>query len=102
MDRNPEPRFYTLKEVAQIFRSSVITIRRLVKEGILPFVQLSGPKGQIRIPKKVVDDMVLDAIANAKKTGETQADELRTPIPGKKPNWLQKGTPPHTKQEGGK
>lgn len=96
MDRNPNKLFYTLEEFAEILRSSVVKIRRLVKNGTLPFLQPSGPKGQILIPQKALDDLISRAY---EKSSEILSEKAQDKIPGRPSKFRSDGTMSNKKCE---
>lgn len=50
------PILYTLREVAQLFRCSTRTVRRMVERGELP--RADGPPGKILIPASAVAERI--------------------------------------------
>jgi excisionase family DNA binding protein len=51
-----EPRFYTPAEAAIELKSNVVAVRRLMRAGKLPYVEIS--KKTRRIPRESIDQLV--------------------------------------------
>ncbi len=53
-----EQEFYSIKEVAKVLGVGVVTIRRAIKQKLLPFIRIGvGKRSPYRISKKVFDEM---------------------------------------------
>ena len=76
--QNPE--FLTIAEVAELLRLSVPQIRRLVRQGRIPFAQPGGPRGKLLFPSDVQQQLV------------EQPADVPTPesnsSPSRRPAWL--------------
>jgi len=57
----PEQRFYDVREVAAIFRSSRMTVYRAIGAGQMPAVRMLG---RWLVPKKFVDDLIEKAMTD--------------------------------------
>jgi excisionase family DNA binding protein len=47
--------FLTVAQVAQLLRCSEPTVRRRIRDGSLPVVQLGGPGSAVRIPRSAFE-----------------------------------------------
>ena len=68
---DPEPLVYSVRETAEVLRTSTKTVRRLLSEGVLPTVPHMGQR--ILIPRKAVQCLVDSAAADG-------ADEASSPV----------------------
>jgi excisionase family DNA binding protein len=74
-----EKSFVTIAELSRTSGLSDSTIRRLVRDKRIPFVQPSGKGGKLLFPP--------DAIERSAQThSENQASEL--PLAGRRPSWM--------------
>ncbi|MEQ7125343.1 helix-turn-helix domain-containing protein [Actinopolymorpha sp. B11F2] len=61
VDDAPEPRFYSVAEVARMFGTCDATIRRAIYAGEFPAVKI---RGRYIVPAKALDEMVDAAVAS--------------------------------------
>ena len=57
---NPSPRFYSVAEVAEIFRMSSMTVYRAIASGEFPAVRI---RGRWIVPARAVDELIEAAMA---------------------------------------
>ncbi len=77
--------YLTLRELHLKSGISVVTLRRYIKRGLLPFIQL-GPCHLIRVPTDALE--VLQAGRHgADAPSDTKRVKAKRPIPGPEPRW---------------
>ncbi len=93
-----KPSYYTVREVAQIMRLSESTVRRWIKEGTLPTVQLRGKRSAIRIPADAINRLPNSSPSDPSGLGLLQPDPISSLSPptkrkGPRPKWLSDPSP---------
>lgn len=83
--------FMTVSEFSVASGFSEMTIRRMVKGRQLASIQPTGNKGKWFIPRKALDDLTQQAFGRVETGAGEDFRKARTPIPGRKPNWLKSG-----------
>jgi excisionase family DNA binding protein len=53
-------RLLTVSEVANQLRVSERTVRRLIASGLMPSIQLNGPRSSIRISERELEEWLFD------------------------------------------
>ena len=75
-------KYITIKELSATSRFSVTQLRRLAKDGKIPFFQLGGVGGKLLFPSNAVE---LAATQISNDPGEKSSK----PLPGRGPGWMQ-------------
>src|SRR5947209_5314315 len=85
---NSRAAYLTYEELHVKTRISLSTLRRLVREGCIPFFQPGGPRTRILFPADIVERL-LTPTQNTRKLQDTQEHAaLPTVRRGPKPKWL--------------
>lgn len=76
-------------EFSQRSGLSVVTVRRYLRSGLLPFVQLGGRRHRILIPSDAIEQFRLPPAAEPRAVAEPSSEPLKsTPLSGPEPRWL--------------
>lgn len=95
----PSPEFLSPEQFSILSSLSIATVRRYVRAGKLPHIQLAGPRGRILIPSNALVSPAL-TLAEAEglpPNGSTTVDGSRERVPprrpGPSPAWKQGRSP---------
>lgn len=96
MDGSTKPQFLTLKEFVQLSRLSEATLRRRVRDGSLPAVQMGGKGKKLLFPASALEQLG-QHLAPYQPAGEVESantiPSTGTPTQapsGPRPRWAQK------------
>jgi excisionase family DNA binding protein len=90
-------RFLSIAEFARLARLSISTIRRYMKAGKLPYVQIGGPRSRVLFAADVLDHFVsqssltsshIEEAASSPSCEAARQDNAPKQIPGPCPKWL--------------
>lgn len=85
-DQSTKQNFLTIEELSDRLPLSISTIRRRIRDGKIPSIQLAGRRSKHLIPARFVDDLTRQLTTS--RSRNSQSDQSKSSIPGPKPRWM--------------
>lgn len=79
-----DSQYLTLAEFSDASRTAIPTLRRWIREGILPVLQPAGRGGKILVRASALEAVAKSVIPEIKQAPPAESKQL----PGRKPAWL--------------